>query len=139
MNVTTLLSRVLMCAMLSSATGFVDAQDAGVMEEALQNCDRDQQTMNFCARHRYDVADKTLNQVYRDSMTKQQDKAARQRLRDAQRAWIAYRDKDCLAQNGPREMSGSIWPLQHFACLEQHTLRRTEDLRQQACGMEGCR
>lgn len=140
MNIATLLFRVLTCVLLSSTTiGFAHAQDAGMMEEAVKNCDRDQQTMNFCARHRYDVADKTLNQVYRDSMAKLPDKAAQQRLRDAQRAWMVFRDKDCLAQTGPRETSGSIWPLQHFACMEQHTLRRTEDLQQQACGMEGCR
>jgi uncharacterized protein YecT (DUF1311 family) len=138
MHMATLLSRVLMCALLSS-TSIAFAQDAGMMEDALKNCDRDQQTMNFCARHHYDVADKSLNQVYRNSMKNLQDKSAQQRLRDAQRAWIVFRDKDCLAQTGPRETSGSIWPLQHFACMEQHTARRTEDLRQQACGMEGCR
>lgn len=140
MKITTLFSRVLMCGLLSSTTvGFVHAQDAAMMEEALKNCDRDQQTMNFCARHRYDVADQTLNQVYRDNMAKLQDADDRKRLRDAQRAWIVFRDKDCLAQTGPRETSGSIWPLEHFACMEQHTLRRTQDLQQQACGMEGCR
>lgn len=140
MKIVTLLSHVLMCALLSStAIGFAHAQDADMMEDALKNCDRDQKTMNFCARHSYDVADQKLNQVYRDNMTKLQDADDRKRLRDAQRAWIVFRDKDCLAQTGPREMSGSIWPLEHFNCMEQHTLRRTEDLRQQACGMEVCR
>lgn len=140
MKITTLLSRVLVCGLLSSTTmGFAQAQDAGMMEESLKNCDRDQQTMNFCARHRYDVADKNLNRVYRDSMGKLQDVDAKKRLRDAQRAWITFRDKDCLVQTGPRKPAGSIWPLQHFACMEQHTLRRTQDLQQQACGMEGCR
>jgi uncharacterized protein YecT (DUF1311 family) len=117
----------------------VHAQDDAAMDEALKNCDRDQQTMNLCARHRYDSADQALNQTYRDSIKVQPSAAARQRLRDAQRAWIVYRDKDCLAETGPREEGGSIWPLAYLSCRERHTLRRTEDLKRQACGMGGCR
>ncbi len=117
----------------------VHAQDDAAMDEALKNCDRDQQTMNLCARHRYDSADRALNQTYRNSIKAQPNAAARQRLRDAQRAWIVYRDKDCLAETGPREEGGSIWPLAYLSCREHHTSRRTEDLKRQACGMEGCR
>lgn len=118
---------------------FAYAQNDSTVDDAMKNCDRDQQTMNICASHRYEVADNALNRTYRDTIGKLQDANARKRLRDAQRAWIMFRDKDCLAQTGPREEAGSIWPLQHFACMEQHTLRRTEDLKRQACGMEGCR
>jgi uncharacterized protein YecT (DUF1311 family) len=124
---------------LLASVHFAHAQNDPSIDDALKNCDRDQQTMNICAGQRYSVADRALNRAYLDTFGKQPDADARKRLRDAQRAWIAFRDKDCLAQTGPRETSGSIWPLQHYACLEQHSLRRTQDLQQQACGMEGCR
>jgi len=113
------------------------AQDPAVMQEALKDCDKNQMTMNMCASHRYSAADKTLNQQYRQLMA-QQDAVGKQRLRDAQRAWISFRDKDCLANTGLREESGSIWPLLHYSCLERHTVQRSEDLKLQACGMEGC-
>lgn len=106
---------------------------------AAQNCDQNQQTMNACAQQRYAKADESLNRIYRRNMKQQSDTAAQQALREAQRAWIVYRDKDCAVEAGPRETSGSIWPLQYYGCMERHTVRRTEDLRQQACGMEGCR
>jgi uncharacterized protein YecT (DUF1311 family) len=114
------------------------AQDPTVMKEALKDCDKNQLTMNMCASHRYGIADQALNQQYKLTMQAQQDAAAKQRLRDAQRAWITFRDKDCLANTGPREESGSIWPLLHYSCLERHTQHRTEDLKLQACGMQGC-
>ena len=113
------------------------AQDQALMPEALKDCDKNQLTMNMCASHRYTTADQKLNQQYKQLMG-QQDATGKQRLRDAQRAWIGFRDKDCLANTGMREESGSIWPLLHFSCLERHTIQRSEDLKLQACGMEGC-
>lgn len=113
------------------------AQDAE-MQEALKDCDRNQMTMNMCASHRYAEADKALNNQYKKTMAKQASDQARKRVRDAQRAWIVFRDKDCLADTGPRDQGGSMWPLQHYSCMENLTLRRVEDLKRQACGMEGC-
>lgn len=118
-------------------SGAALAQDQALMQEALKNCDKNQLTMNMCASHRYSIADQKLNQQYKQLMA-QQDATGKQRLRDAQRAWISFRDKDCLANTGLREESGSIWPLLHFSCLERHTVQRSEDLKLQACGMEGC-
>lgn len=108
------------------------------MQESLKDCDKNQLAMNMCARQRFDLADSALNSQYRQTLKTLQQAADQQRLREAQRAWIAFRDKDCLAVTGPRAESGSIWPLQHFSCLEKHTLRRTQDLKAQACRMEGC-
>lgn len=105
----------------------------------MQDCDQNQQAMNLCAEQRYARADAALNRTYSRNLKAQPDDAARQRLRDAQRAWISYRDKDCAVEAGPRETAGSIWPLQYYGCLERHTTRRTMELQQQACGIEGCR
>ncbi|MNR93275.1 hypothetical protein D3C72_243260 [compost metagenome] len=129
--------RHVLTSLLLLTAGSALAQDQALMQEALKDCDKNQLTMNMCASHRYSQADQTLNQQYKKLMA-QQDAVGKQRLRDAQRAWISFRDKDCLANNGLREESGSIWPLLHFSCLERHTVQRSEDLKLQACGMEGC-
>ncbi|GGI55063.1 lysozyme inhibitor LprI family protein [Oxalicibacterium solurbis] len=124
-----------------AAAAAVSAQTpAGAQQsQAMQDCDKNQQTMNLCAQQRYDKADAALNRTYNRNLKAQPDEAAQQRLREAQRAWISYRDKDCAVEAGPRETSGSIWPLQYYGCLERHTMRRTMELQQQACGIEGCR
>lgn len=124
-----------------AAAAAVSAQTpAGTQQsQAMQDCDKNQRTMNLCAQQRYDKADAALNRTYNRSLKAQPDEAAQQRLREAQRAWISYRDKDCAVEAGPRETSGSIWPLQYYGCLERHTMRRTMELQQQACGIEGCR
>jgi uncharacterized protein YecT (DUF1311 family) len=127
----------LIAGLLLLVGGVAWAQDQALLQEALKDCDKNQLTMNVCASHRYATADQKLNQQYKQLMA-QQDATGKQRLRDAQRAWISFRDKDCLANTGLREESGSIWPLLHYSCLERHTLQRSEDLKLQACGMEGC-
>ncbi|RQO37104.1 hypothetical protein DBR37_02635 [Herminiimonas sp. KBW02] len=126
-----------LAGLLLVISGAAAAQDQALLQEALKDCDKNQLTMNVCASHRYTAADQILNQQYKKLMA-QQDATGKQRLRDAQRAWIGFRDKDCLANTGLREESGSIWPLLHFSCLERHTVQRSEDLKVQACGMEGC-
>ena len=129
---------ILLSCMLLATVAQADTAPDAAMQQALQDCDRNQMTMNLCATHRHQQADQALNRQYSETLAKQADDASRQRLRAAQRAWIVFRDKDCLASNGPREESGSIWPLLQADCLARHTERRTEDLKLQACGMEGC-
>ncbi|RBA24648.1 lysozyme inhibitor LprI family protein [Herminiimonas fonticola] len=125
------------CALLA-LSGSAIAQTQGLLQESLKDCDKNQLTMNVCASYRFDLADKVLNEQYKQNLAALKEGPAQTRLREAQRAWITFRDKDCLADTGPREESGSIWPLLHFSCLEKHTVRRAEDLKVQACGMQGC-
>lgn len=125
------------CALFALSTSAI-AQTQGLLQESLKDCDKNQLTMNVCASYRFEQADKALNEQYKQNLTAVKEQAAQIRLREAQRAWLVFRDKDCLADTGPREESGSIWPLLHFSCLEKHTTRRTEDLKVQACGMQGC-
>ncbi|RJG05547.1 DUF1311 domain-containing protein [Noviherbaspirillum cavernae] len=110
---------------------FLDAfaAEADLLEESLKDCDKNQLAMNFCARHRFDLADKELNSLFKQRRDRLDASGARERLRAAQRAWLAFRDKDCLYEAGPREESGSIWPLAYFSCMERHTRRRSEDLK----------
>ena len=125
------------CALFALSTSAI-AQTQGLLQESLKDCDKNQLAMNVCASYRFELADKVLNAQYKQNLTAVKEGQSQTRLREAQRAWLVFRDKDCLADTGPREESGSIWPLLHFSCLEKHTTRRTEDLKVQACGMQGC-
>ncbi len=125
------------CAIIALSASAI-AETQGLLQESLKDCDKNQLAMNVCANYRFEQADKALNQQYKQNLSALKEAAAQTRLREAQRAWVIFRDKDCLADTGPREESGSIWPLLHFSCMEKHTTRRTDDLKEQACGVQAC-
>lgn len=93
--------------------------------------------INECAALFYKLADEDLNLAYglaRD-MARQIDSdspagqdSAVTLLRDAQRAWISYRDLACSAES-MLAAGGSMQPALRFGCLERMTRTRTEDLR----------
>jgi uncharacterized protein YecT (DUF1311 family) len=96
-----------------------------------------QYDINECAVHFYQLADEDLNLAYglaRD--TAQQIDAngtpgqasSVTLLRDAQRAWIRYRDLACSAES-MLAAGGSMQPALRFGCLERLSRARTEDLR----------
>lgn len=90
-----------------------------------------QSDMNICSYAEYQEADKALNLAWEKAAAsaREQSPAAFKRLRNAQRKWIAYRDAHCLAENGPREESGTIWPLVQNGCMKLLTEARTTQLR----------
>lgn len=94
-----------------------------------------QTDMNVCSYQSYQAADRTLNKSWEAAaaIAKDQDRQGSsgnfERLLDAQRKWLAYRDAECLAQNGPREESGTIWPLLQNTCMQELTETRTKLLR----------
>ncbi|WP_260922994.1 lysozyme inhibitor LprI family protein [Novosphingobium sp. 9] len=84
--------------------------------------------MNVCSYRDYLRADIALNETWQQ-LSKGRDAAGLALHRDAQRKWLAYRDAQCLAENGRREDSGTIWPLLQNTCLEGMTKNRTQELR----------
>lgn len=103
------------------------------------NCEGMQTEMNACAAARFEHADDELNVLYRRQIDRLRKASTKARLRQAQRAWIAFRDKSCVYQTGPQEKSGSIWPLEHFACMERETKQRALDMKQYlACQQTAC-
>jgi uncharacterized protein YecT (DUF1311 family) len=86
-----------------------------------------QSELNQCSGERYKLADSALNQVYKQVQGKL-DKAQWDKLREAQRAWIAFRDAECVAQSFPYQ-GGSMQALIVNDCLNALTKTRTEDLR----------
>lgn len=95
-----------------------------------------QQGMNHCARLDWQAADRQLNTAYKAARAamKQMDsyqpddlKGAANTLRDAQRAWITFRDKACETE-GFLFRGGSMEPLIVFTCMTKLTEQRTQDL-----------
>ncbi len=80
-----------------------------------------------CSREIHAAADKRLNRAY-----KQRRSALNTRrkilLRDAQRAWIKYRDKEC-AWEANLNPGGDAAALSKISCLAALTNRRADDLK----------
>jgi uncharacterized protein YecT (DUF1311 family) len=118
MRVTVLLISLLVVLLRTKAAG---------NEQAFQcRADGNQQEMNACAFRDHEVADRALNQTYKELMSELPE--ARQRdLRQQQRAWLKKRDSHCWAEAKPSE-GGSIWPFEYYGCLRSTTERRTKEL-----------
>jgi len=95
-----------------------------------------QMEMNFCAERDWQAADAELNRIYKAVMAdmKAMDQSlppdlqgAAQTLRDAQRAWITFRDKNCRLAGYPMR-GGSAEPLLIYGCLRQMTQDRSAEL-----------
>lgn len=106
---------------------------AALMAAAPVDCGRamTQTDMNLCSLRAYQAADQRLNTAWAEAAKAAKAEGARpyQRLLDAQRKWIAFRDAQCLAENGPREAGGTIWPLLQNGCLTALTEARLAQLR----------
>ena len=103
------------------------------------NCDNPQvqQEMNYCSEQEWKAADRRLNAEYRkaraamqnlDDLFPEDQRGAAVSLRDAQRAWIAFRDKACEAE-GWLFKGGSMEPLIYWSCMSSLTEQRTESLK----------
>jgi len=103
-----------------------------------------QMEMTYCAEKGWLENDKRLNEAYRSAMARMKEtdqylpadlRGAADALRDAQRAWIPYRDKACAAE-GYLARGGSMEPMLIYGCLAMLTAQRTEALLALAKGLE---
>lgn len=86
-----------------------------------------QNDMNRCAADEYKKADAELNRVYQQLLPKVEGEH-KEKLKIAQRAWIAFRDAHCEYEAFSFE-GGTMQPLIRFSCLEAATRERTKQLR----------
>lgn len=92
--------------------------------------------LNECAARQQKAVELKLNQTYQQALKSLQqpdtemDKfsATRQKLIEAQRAWVKFREADCEAVY-LQHVSGSIRNLMFTGCLQKHAERRIEDLK----------
>ncbi|MCX7098234.1 MAG: lysozyme inhibitor LprI family protein [Methylococcales bacterium] len=94
-----------------------------------EGCDKNQTNMNICSYYDFKVLDAELNAVYRQKLALLKGTTHEKRLVLAQRAWLAYVEADCLSRTGPREESGTIWPLEQNLCKSDHFTTRIKLLK----------
>lgn len=85
--------------------------------------------MRRCANDRYQAADAELNRVYRQLSAQLSDKR-REQLKQAQRAWLAFRDKNAAFVASAFE-GGTMYPILELSELTSMTTRRAEQLKAQ--------
>jgi uncharacterized protein YecT (DUF1311 family) len=87
-----------------------------------------QAEMNAQARKDFDQADAELNKVYQSLLAKLADTEAKNKLRESQRAWIAFRDAEAaLAADQVR--GGSAAPVLRWTSMTQTTEQRIKQLK----------
>ncbi|PLW75092.1 lysozyme inhibitor LprI family protein [Cohaesibacter celericrescens] len=79
-----------------------------------------------CAQMDYNIADGDLNYAYQD-LRAGADKTGKLKLRDAQRAWIKFRDAECDRQ-ADAVRGGTMAPLIQMSCLADLTAKRAAEL-----------
>jgi uncharacterized protein YecT (DUF1311 family) len=86
-----------------------------------------QQPMNVCAGDEARASDRRLNGLYGDLVKLMGDKA-RSKLKDAQKAWIIYRDRSCELDAFSVE-GGSMHPFVTAVCYKDLTEERIKRLK----------
>lgn len=85
--------------------------------------------MVYCASHDFRVADERLNAVYKELLTAL-DPEGREKLRNAQRAWLRFRDT-----NG--EFAADVWrngsqqAVVYYSAVTEMTITRTRELQKE--------
>ena len=95
--------------------------------------------MNFCADKDYQAADKELNRAFgtalayvktRDDEKPYDAKSFEDALRNAQRAWVAYRDADCKDLIAQEWSGGTGTTAASLGCMTEKTIQRTKELKE---------
>jgi len=93
-------------------------------QESKDPCDKAQTTveMQECLHKRHQKADKELNQVYKQLMFRL-SKKQQVKLKEAQRAWILFRDKNAEFEASEEE-GGSMYQLVYLSVTASMTEKR---------------
>jgi uncharacterized protein YecT (DUF1311 family) len=97
-----------------------------------------QTDMNRIYDHELEVADAELDKVYEDAMTQASSGRTKDALRHAERAWIKYRDSECMLETLGAS-GGSAYPVVATICLTIKINARTQELQEvlDSCKREG--
>jgi uncharacterized protein YecT (DUF1311 family) len=114
---------------------------AGIAAQPLDCTNAETQAdMNECAARSARDSDAALNRIYPQIMRQVQaadrdagNKEGEQRLRAAQRAWVAFRDAQCQLA-GWEALGGSMESLLVSGCIAEMTDRRVSELQLMLAG-----
>ncbi len=96
---------------------------------------RTQNELNQCARSAFEKADAEMNRVYQHLISvTARGESYQQRLKEAQQAWLKYRDATCESE-AAINAEGTIYPTVYNYCLAQVTTERTKRLAMMMGGM----
>lgn len=93
-----------------------------------------QAELNECSTQRYRAVDVTLNRVYKEIVAALGPKPTG-KLKEAQRAWIAFRDANCEAQAFDYA-NGRLYTKVYTDCLSTVTQTRIAELRRVYLGLQ---
>ena len=93
-----------------------------------------QYEMNACAHREFQAADAALNRIY-NQLSSKLDEGRRAKLKEAELAWLKYRDGNCEFVSSEYE-GGSMRPMVHSFCLADVTRARTAELKGQLKELE---
>jgi uncharacterized protein YecT (DUF1311 family) len=131
------------CALLYLAVAHADQSAGANGANAVRKGCNDappgtQLQLGLCAQADFHDADLEMSALYVQKMTRLRE-PAHSRLRDAQKAWIVFRDKSCLYEAGTQEESGTVWGMDVSQCMTAHTRQRIKELEEYiACTQDGC-
>lgn len=108
-------SWICLAFVLSAATGFAQPSCTGQM----------QLDANFCAKERWEIADRELNRLWLEVKAMAQTRGTGPVLLNDQRAWLRQRDAICEKELAS---DGSAAPMFYWSCMEAETLRRNKVL-----------
>ena len=122
---------------LLAITSPVAAQDVADCSDAMSQLE-----MTQCAHQDWEKADLELNTVYKAAMDMMREtdshlpdylKGAEDKLRDAQRAWIPYRDNACDTY-GFLARGGTMEPMLVYGCRADLTRQRIGEVQELIAG-----
>ena len=99
-----------------------------------------QPDINACAAIEFEQADAELNAAYREAIAEARAMDAEidrnydtrptseEKLREAQRAWLVFRDAHCVYEAYGEARGGSMEPMSYEVCRAALTRERTEQL-----------
>lgn len=101
---------------------------AGAEEQDAETCPDAVSTVDIveCLGDLYEDEDMRLNTAYRAAIEPLEGER-RTQLRDAQRAWVAFRDANCLFY---RAGEGTIAAIEGNSCMVETTRARADELEQ---------
>jgi len=102
-----------------------------------ENCNmddyRDQIELTLCSSHNYDIADKRLNDMYKEKMAHLGNDTAKLRLRTSERRWLKMLHKQCEEDI---KTGGTSRPMLIFDCSINLIYSRIDFLK--SCTDVGC-
>jgi uncharacterized protein YecT (DUF1311 family) len=129
-----MIRRTLLAAALAAGLG-VSSSGAQAQKLDCANATT-QMDMTVCASDAAKAADRDLNKTYTSLIARIDGQGAVALLRDAEKAWIAYRDKECAFETS-MTVGGSVHPMVVAQCLETLTRARQKELQTQLDCQEG--